>query len=50
MQLQAKALRMQATAVVNVVFAPGGVGPCQLGYRYKRDWYSGGGTCCPPTY
>ena len=31
-QLQIKALRMQATAVMDVLIAPAGIGPCSAGY------------------
>lgn len=49
-QLQAKALRMQATAVVNVLFGPGGLGPCQLGYSTTASGIAVAARGVPPTY
>ena len=50
LQLQAKALRMQATAVVDVLFAPGGIGPCQLGYSTSASGIAVAARAVPPTY
>lgn len=49
-QLQAKALRMQATAVVNVLFSSGGIGPCQLGYSTIASGVAVSARGIPPTY
>jgi hypothetical protein len=49
-QLQAKALRMQATAVIDVLFGPGGIGPCQLGYSATASGIAASPRGVPPTY
>jgi len=49
-QLQAKALRMQATAVISVLFGPGGLGPCQLGYSVTASGIAAAARGVPPTY
>ena len=49
-QLQAKALRMQATAVIDVLFGPGGIGPCQLGYSATASGTAVSARGVPPTY
>lgn len=49
-QLQAKALRMQATAIADVLFSSGGLGPCQLGNSVVASGIAVGPRGVPPTY
>jgi hypothetical protein len=50
-QLQVKALRMQATAVVDVLIGPGGIiGPCQLGYNATASGIAVAARGVPPTW
>jgi hypothetical protein len=49
-QLQAKALAMHATAVADVTFGPGGLGPCQFGYSATASGIGVGPLGIPPTY
>jgi hypothetical protein len=50
-QLLVKALRMQATAVVDVLIGPGGIiGPCQLGYNATASGIAVAARGVPPTW
>lgn len=50
-QLQVKALRMQATAVVDVLIGPGGIiGPCQMGYNATASGIAVAARGVPPTW
>jgi uncharacterized protein YbjQ (UPF0145 family) len=49
-QLQAKALRMHATAVVDVLIGPGGIGPCAAGYSATANGIAVAARGIPPTY
>jgi len=50
-QLQVKALRMQATAVVDVLIGPGNIiGPCQLGYNATASGIAVAARGVPPTW
>ena len=49
-QLQAKALRMRATAVMDVLIGPGGIGPCMAGYSATASGTAVAARGVPPTY
>jgi hypothetical protein len=50
-QLQVKALRMQATAVVDVLIGPGGIiGPCQMSYNATASGIAVAARGVPPTW
>ena len=50
-QLQVKALRMQATAVMDVLIGPGNIiSPCQFGYNATASGIAVAARGVPPTY